>query len=89
MVEPSTGIDTLIGGGRAGCNWQTGHIVGIEGNAEPQGWKRSQMIGGGRMAPKASRGFNSDCGTGCSGLRVLFGVGVKALRMVLTEAKEK
>ena len=43
----SANSDTFIGGGQIGCNWQTGRLVlGIEGDADAQNWKRSQVIGG-------------------------------------------
>ena len=38
---------TFIGGGQVGCNWQSGHMVlGIEGDADAQRWKRSTVIAG-------------------------------------------
>ena len=40
--------DTFIGGGQIGCNWQSGHMVlGIEGDADAQRWKRSEVLAGG------------------------------------------
>ena len=43
----SANSDTFIGGGQIGCNWQSGNVVfGIEGDADAQRWKRSQVIAG-------------------------------------------
>jgi outer membrane immunogenic protein len=50
----SSGLDlgsadssTFIGGGQAGCNWQTGNVVfGIEGDADAQSWRRSETLAG-------------------------------------------
>jgi outer membrane immunogenic protein len=43
----SANSDTFIGGGQVGCNWQNGHLViGIEGDADVQRWKRSEVIAG-------------------------------------------
>jgi outer membrane immunogenic protein len=39
--------DTFIGGGQVGCNWQTGKVVfGIEGDADAQRWRRTQVLAG-------------------------------------------
>jgi outer membrane immunogenic protein len=43
----STTSDTWIAGGQIGCNWQSGHMVlGIEGDADAQRWKRSEGLAG-------------------------------------------
>jgi outer membrane immunogenic protein len=43
----SANSSTFIGGGQIGCNWQTGRlVVGIEGDADAQNWKRTQTLVG-------------------------------------------
>jgi len=43
----SANSDTIIGGGQVGCNWQSGRIVfGIEGDADAQRWRRTDVIAG-------------------------------------------
>src|ERR1700737_2012867 len=43
----SADSSTFLGGGQVGCNWQSGSVVfGIEGDAEGQRWRRTEVIAG-------------------------------------------